>query len=342
MSSSKDDAVQKFWATPELVEKLLLPFLDTGSTKHLAEAHGLTLEVLGKVLSWDKLIKRTFPMDQRAGIVLESENLKARFLAEIVIMTKNSNSAQMASNWVEMERVLLHCICKRFPANPARKYVFLPRSPLIAVSCSCLETHQVSPWGFLLLEEVESKLESVEQNVLRVVAWGWERSLVEPILSALSARVLRQHNMAEELVFGDMVCNNKNSAEAWAALVEKSNAFSAHGFWDLIAGEGIGADGWAAIRRVVERLSTAGVTPIRVEFDRKTMGEGRRGDLEAIWKVTSSWRVHNVNSADLRFFKTKDGRPGSWGARPGMKLRTWRGMDQIIDMSEQEWLEWLE
>ena len=116
MSSSKDDAVQKFWATPELVEKLLLPFLDTGSTKHLAEAHGLTLEVLGKVLSWDKLIKRTFPMDQRAGIVLESENLKARFLAEIVIMTKNSNSAQMASNWPQMERVLLHAICHRFPA----------------------------------------------------------------------------------------------------------------------------------------------------------------------------------------------------------------------------------
>ena len=44
MSSSEDDAVQKFMATPELVEKLLLPFLDPGSTKHLAEAHGLTLE----------------------------------------------------------------------------------------------------------------------------------------------------------------------------------------------------------------------------------------------------------------------------------------------------------
>ena len=58
MSYSKDDAVQKFWATPELVEKLLLPFLDTGSTKHLAEAHGLTLEVLGKAFSWDKLVKR--------------------------------------------------------------------------------------------------------------------------------------------------------------------------------------------------------------------------------------------------------------------------------------------
>ena len=71
MSSSEDDAVQKFMATPELVEKLLLPFLDPGSTKHLAEAHGLTLEVLGKALSWDKLIKRAFPVDHEAGILME-------------------------------------------------------------------------------------------------------------------------------------------------------------------------------------------------------------------------------------------------------------------------------
>ena len=124
MSFTEDDAVQKFWATPELIEKLLLPFLDAGSTKHLAEAHGLTLEVLGKAFSWDKLIKRTFPVDHEAGIVLESENLKARFLAESVSMTKNSNSAEMALNWPQMERVLLHGICKTFPGS------------VVTVSCS--------------------------------------------------------------------------------------------------------------------------------------------------------------------------------------------------------------
>ena len=79
MSSSEDDAVQKIMATPVLVEKLLLPFLDTGSTKHLAEAHGLTLEVLGKALSWDKLIKRTFPVDHEAGIVWNLKTLRQGF-----------------------------------------------------------------------------------------------------------------------------------------------------------------------------------------------------------------------------------------------------------------------
>ena len=175
-----------------------------------------------------------------------------------------------------MERVLLHGICKRFPGS------------LVTVSCSCLETHVVSTWGFLLLEEVEAKLESVEQNVLRVVAEGWlmNQTLEEPLLSALSTRVLRQHDMVEELFFGMVVCNNKNSAESWATLVEKSNAFSAPGNYFMVCiNEGIGADGWAAIRRIVERLSTAGVTSIWVASGGKAMAEGRREDVEAISKV---------------------------------------------------------
>ena len=44
MASGKDGAEMKFWRTPELVEKLLT-FLDAGSTKLLAEAHHLTLEI---------------------------------------------------------------------------------------------------------------------------------------------------------------------------------------------------------------------------------------------------------------------------------------------------------
>ena len=344
MSFSKDDAVQKFWATPELIETLLLPFLDAGSTKHLAEAHGLTLQVLGKTLSWDKLIKRTFPV---AGILLESEQLKAKFLAEIVSMTKHSNSAQMASNWPQMERVLLHGICERFPASGPLLSCHLP---LVVVSCSCLETHQVSSQGFLLLEEVEAKLESVEQNVLRVVAEGkqdghiYRYRLKEPLLSALSDRVLRQPDMVEELVVRGLVCNNHNSAEAWATLVEKSNAFSALawggegiGDWGLRVGERIGADGWAAIRRVAERLSTVGETHIHVASDRKAMGEGRREDIEAIWQAASTWEV-NSNEGYLDLFKTNEGRPGCWAPPWGAGHQlTWAGMDQIIAMSEQEW-----
>merc|ERR1712037_141743 len=109
--------------------------------------------------------------------------------------------------------------------------------------------------------------------------------LEEPLLSALSTRVLRQHDMVEELFFRMVVCNNKNSAESWATLVEKSNAFSAPGNNFMVCiNEGIGADGWAAIRRIVERLSNAGLL-VCVDSKRKTVAEGRREDIKAIWKV---------------------------------------------------------
>ena len=134
------------------------------------------------------------------------------------------------------------------------------------------------------MEEVEAELESVEQNVLRVVAR--HGNLKEPLLSALSARILRQHDMVEELFFRMVVCNNKNSAESWATLVEKSNAFNAPGNNFMVCiNEGIGADGWAAIRRIVERLSTAGKRHVCVNSKRKTVAEGRREDIKAIWKV---------------------------------------------------------
>ena len=151
--------------------------------------------------------------------------------------------------------------------------------------------------------------------------------------------------MVEELAFGlHFDCANKQQAEAWATLVEKSNAFSAPpgGYarpWITIGDEEIGADGWAAVRRIAEHLSTAGATPIHVFSKRKVMGEGRREDLEAIWKVASRWSVGSNEGIVVRLHKTEDGRPGCWG--PGGQLRT--GFHQIMDtmdsMTKQEWIE---
>ena len=185
-------------------------------------------------------------------------------------------------------------------------------------------------------------MESAQQNVLRVEDRGLgPGGLEECVLNALSTRVLRQHDMVEELVFGlHFDCTNKHSAEAWATLVEKSNAFSAPpgGYarpWITIGDEEIGADGWAAVRRIAEHLSTAGATPIPVFSKRKLMGEGRIEDLEAIWKVASEWSVSSNGVVSLH--KTEDGRPGWMGWGSGGQLRTWAGMAQIISMTEQEW-----
>ena len=118
----------------------------------------------------------------------------------------------------QLKKDLLHAICKRFPGEPAD--LIGKQKPLVEVSCfSCLETHQVSSWGFLLLVHLEAKLGSEEMTVLRVAAGD----LKEPLLSTLTQRVLCQEEKVKEVKVVQVSLNSKESAEAWATLlVEKS------------------------------------------------------------------------------------------------------------------------
>ena len=60
-------AEKKFWATPELVEKLL-PFLGLPSLKELAQANNLTRKILSGAFVWKKLIEKTFPEDGNRNV----------------------------------------------------------------------------------------------------------------------------------------------------------------------------------------------------------------------------------------------------------------------------------
>ena len=132
-----------------------------------------------------------------------------------------------------------------------------------------------------------------------------------------------------------------NRAEAWATLVEKSNAFSTPiigmEFHCVNVVEGIGADGWTAVRRVVEGISTLSVINICTVSQRKAMSAGRGEDIEAIWKVAFGFCVFS-DEGSIELFKTEEGMPG-WWKYGGQHHRSWTGMDQIIDVSEQEWQE---
>ena len=293
MSLDKQDAGEKFWANTELVEKVLLPYLDAESTKNLAKAHDLTLKILGKAFAWDKLVNRAFPLDVESGIVGDNLSL-AGFLAEIVSMAKSSKLPRQDIDWREMEMDLLHALCKIY-ANSNEHSV-------ICVNCSCLKVHHVSFLGFLILEKVEAQLESAEQSVLKVVS---HRLLEEPVLHALSARVLRQDARVEEFVLAHVYCNNKNSAKSWAVLVNQTNIIldpecdctGTYKWWMTwqmsvtVTGQ-VEAEGWAAVRSIAERISTAGVTNIFVDSGRTEMAQGSREDMEAIWKVSALWTVH--------------------------------------------------
>ena len=331
MFSCEDSAEKKFWRTPELVESLL-PFFDLESTKQMAAIHPLTLKLLGNAHIFKKLIKRTFheedkhrleelPVDETDS-VLVSEMSKAAGLADILSLI-GGGGGQVA----DLEKDLLHTLCKKFPSTEDCK------ENSVLLSCSCLQIHPVSLQGFVLIETVEAKLKSVQQ-VVKVVLHG-NTLMEESILAALGSRVLRQLEKVialetfmrrEEAL--EICCKNKELSEAWASLLEHTGQLVVPRVLQSIEGE-IGEEGWSAIRRAVEHLSEAGVGQISVRTRRTAMRAARRDDLKAIWEIACFWAVSSEmgDQADVVFKEDKDG-----DGEPAL-------MSQIIEMTEEEWAE---
>ena len=164
------DAERKFWATPELVEKLL-PFLDLESIKQLAKSHKLTRQILGKSFIWNQLIKRIFLKDHNIDpqcIPVEGDAVLAseiqKLLSEILRLSEDSDRSQLRMD-------LVHRICKRHP-------ILEPNNRrLVDVGCFCGQTHTVSILDFLLLREVVTR----EQESILCVGWVKARILYAPL-----------------------------------------------------------------------------------------------------------------------------------------------------------------
>ena len=335
MSIQEVSAERKFWGTPELIENLL-PFLDAFSTKNLAESHKLTRRILRNSLNWNKLIKRTFPqkrytimnhyyVPEPTNVILEFEREKARLLAEILSMSKDSS---------QLEMDLLHAICERFSLTYEQDGIYF-YSHFVNVSCSCLQTHRVSLWGFLVLEDVAAILDSREQSILEMAS----KELVEPLLTALGSRALHQEEMVERIQSRSVRCNSKKSAEALATLAEKTQAW--WGLGDIHVDNVIGAEGWTSIRKALELLSRKRQIYVQMFSERHTMTAGKKEDMKAIWDVIQDWEVKSdEGSVSYKMsFSNVEGRTDrgweDWEGVYGLR----KGLGSIIQMSHEEWLE---
>ena len=213
------DAEMKFWGTPELVEKLL-PFLDLESIKQLSTFQKLTRQILGKTFVWNQLIKRTFPRDHNIDPEdsvfpqhyedLASDKAKVKLLTEILSLTEDSDRSELAMD-------LLHTICQRHPILDLDLDLDPRSRRQIDLGCSCGQTHTVSILGFLLLTEIQAKDKSIlSVDTVKSLA------LYDPPLMALSSIVADQKEKVKKLYIGDFGCENKETAEAIARLVERS------------------------------------------------------------------------------------------------------------------------
>ena len=331
----------EFFKTPELVERMLL------STKQLAKSSDLTRKVLRKASTWEKMIKRIFPEDQSpANSRLEdgnlaSERIKARLLAEILTIILNDSEPwrEELPKDVKVPPVfhlgflpLLHTICESFPSkqSPLHRNANPSYSDHINVRCSCVcgMTHRVSPFGFILLEEVEATLNQKDMAMDLVVdeVRIQDSTLEGPLLTALASMVGRQCWPVKELDVQDFGCANKESADAVAALMEKSQAMPSNESWIFIY-EDIGTEGWSAVRRAAETLARRFGKEVKLDSDRKAMGGGRKEDLKAIWNNASEWGVQTGGkesyglTSDISYSKSVYGKKRGWEGVKGQLLK---------------------
>ena len=135
MAMLEDAAVEKFWNTPELAEKVL-PCLSARDILNLVRVGLLNIKILQKLVVWNKLIKRNFPPAAQPTFDVLMDRVDS-FVA-ILKMMENHQPCLLAT---------LDLICQRFPSSESWNVVTL--------SCSNNDTKLVSPNGFTLLEELE-------------------------------------------------------------------------------------------------------------------------------------------------------------------------------------------
>ena len=136
------EAEAKFWATPDLVEKLFST-LDLDSTLSLAL-------VMNK-----EILKRGMTPKVWSGLVSLSDDLDpddtldvARNLASILKIMKMPKALLLDA---------LHVICETDPWDSTDQ--------LELIYPNHSEPHSVSGWGFILMEEMEATLGTTEQSI---------------------------------------------------------------------------------------------------------------------------------------------------------------------------------
>ena len=324
------DAQQMFWSNPDLMEKLL-PFLDAQSTLCLVQSEfSCTLDILQDQENpsiWIKLARRVVPFSY--GEQMGSERLAdlEERLAEVMTEVNHLvGILKMMDNKLIPLLDLLDIICERFPPvdsvereNLRAQFQgtgvvmvnTLPGPQFFQVHCSRRDIScKVSPFGFLILEQVQKKLGATELLIEQVVF----DLMTNPWLSALASWLLRQRDLGVGVraVVLHVECYSTACAEALSTVMEQCESF--HIQHNLCIDEDVGTQGWTALRK--------GLALQEVNFivcDREDMASARREDLKAIWaSLSQGWTW--LRGPDF----SKDG-------------YNWPLLEQYLDMTEEEW-----
>ena len=306
-------SAERFWATPELIEKLL-PYIDLRSTMCLAQSHEMTQNVLEGTRVWNKLIKRICPIDRLNQV---------KDLVAIVKTLKDPEGHLLD---------LLEEICESNPA-PDRG------DRHIAVRMGCPghpdpDFHVVSLAGFMLLEEVEGALGTNMQTV-EVMGSNW---LIDPFnssnLSALGSRLSRQQEKLLYLQI-DFKISSMLDAENFKAVMQACPMETVF-LGSLEVDKNIGTKGWELVAEGVQlHPEVVGV----VETSKEALDGGRKEDVRVIWdaiRPSGFWSMIHY---------TEPGGPCE-NMRKDDGDAAWERLEHVVDVTIEEWRaenkEWLQ
>ena len=154
MFCEQNGALEKFLATPELVE-MPLPFLNAKDILHLVQSGIISIKILQSPFVWKRFIRRSGPSNEKYmdGNIDNDANRQKAVLSPFVDILR------MMKGHKSPERDLLNLICERFSSKKRSKTQYE-----ILRYCS-KQTKPVSPLGFVLLEMVKGALGSTCQQV---------------------------------------------------------------------------------------------------------------------------------------------------------------------------------
>ena len=294
----QDNAAEKFWNNPDMVENLL-PFLDPHSTLCLAQSKiSCALDILQdkeNPSNWRKLInfwlegmiahdkEYSKPLAWRA--TFEQKRGQMMALVAILKMMKDANSAMQD---------LLKVICEKSSKED--------RDDNIQISCSSRGACFVSPLGFLLLEEVEVAFGSALHEIISVHVWEMD----DLLLSALVARLSRRNRKMTQIDVITLISTSRNSVEALCTLIHNCETTN---LYDVRVSGNIEAAGWAALAKA---LSLTSVYVNCLFASRELAMEGKREDLRTIWE--SLWEDDGAWIVDDNIIFDKSRGEEGWGA----------------------------
>ena len=325
---SSHNAERSFWKTPELIEQLL-PFLDPESTRRLAQAHALTLDILQGSVAWGKLVRRScFEGDVNSDTSCAKLANGVPHLVQILEMTEEPQTVLLP--------LLLDLIRERFFAPTC-----IHDDPL---SCRCNDIvkldcdhhpdgHFVTPAVFCLLEQIEAKFGTVKQNVKAIAV----QALSESFLSALAARVSRQSKKVTLFSAYCVSLDSDGGAKEFNTLVTTSQSWvpdTAGEIFFLVGSDfddegNFGSDevdfGGEGFNTLAETLQLCPDTTKTLVTKKSALDLVRKEDLRKVWDVIGPqgrWMVESDEYTEELLIGEED----SWGR-----------LEQIFEMTAEDW-----